>query len=126
MWLNLQFSADLDTFTEEILNGKLHFLYGDWCFMATWFFLKHHFINCVPFLYLPSKECFIWNKNYLHYPKRLTFSQFHLFSFVLFAVWSCFWLVLVYFILISLFRVVPLIKGNLMQIWKSPNMLGSM
>ena len=26
MWLNAQFSADLVTFTEEILNGKLHFL----------------------------------------------------------------------------------------------------
>ena len=26
MWSNLQFSADLVTFTEEILTGKLHFL----------------------------------------------------------------------------------------------------
>ena len=26
MWQNRQFSADLVTFTEEILNGKLHFL----------------------------------------------------------------------------------------------------
>ena len=26
MWLNLQFPADLVTFTEEIHNGKLHFL----------------------------------------------------------------------------------------------------
>ena len=26
MWPNSQFSADLVTFTEEILNGKLHFL----------------------------------------------------------------------------------------------------
>ena len=26
MWPNPQFSADLVTFTEEILNGKLHFL----------------------------------------------------------------------------------------------------
>ena len=25
MWPNLQFTADLVTFTEEILNGKLHF-----------------------------------------------------------------------------------------------------
>ena len=29
MWTNLQFSADLGTFTEEILNGKLHFLCSD-------------------------------------------------------------------------------------------------
>ena len=26
MWPNLQFPADLVTFAEEILNGKLHFL----------------------------------------------------------------------------------------------------
>ena len=26
MWPNLQFPADLVAFTEEILNGKLHFL----------------------------------------------------------------------------------------------------
>ena len=26
MWPNLQFTADLVSFTEEILNGKLHFL----------------------------------------------------------------------------------------------------
>ena len=26
MWLNSQFSADLITFTEEILNGRFHFL----------------------------------------------------------------------------------------------------
>ena len=26
MWLNPQETADLVTFTEEILNGKLHFL----------------------------------------------------------------------------------------------------
>ena len=26
MWRNLQKTADLVTFTEEILNGKLHFL----------------------------------------------------------------------------------------------------
>ena len=29
MWPNLQFPADFDTFTEEILNGKLHFLCSD-------------------------------------------------------------------------------------------------
>ena len=30
MWPNLQFPADLVTFTEEILNGKLHFLSSEW------------------------------------------------------------------------------------------------
>ena len=29
MWANLQFPTDLDTFTEAILNGKLHFLFSD-------------------------------------------------------------------------------------------------
>ena len=29
MWLRTQFPADLVTFTEEILNGKLHFLCSD-------------------------------------------------------------------------------------------------
>ena len=29
MWPNPQETADLVTFTEEILNGKLHFLYSD-------------------------------------------------------------------------------------------------
>ena len=28
MWLSPQFPADLVTFTEEILNGKLYFLYS--------------------------------------------------------------------------------------------------
>ena len=34
MWPNPQFSADLVTFTKEILNGKLHFLYRASCFEA--------------------------------------------------------------------------------------------
>ena len=29
MWPNLQFPADLVTFTEEVFNGKVHFLYSD-------------------------------------------------------------------------------------------------
>ena len=29
MWPNPQSTADLDTFTEEILNGKLNFLCSD-------------------------------------------------------------------------------------------------
>ena len=29
MWPNPQFSADLVIFTEEIINGKLHFLCSD-------------------------------------------------------------------------------------------------
>ena len=29
MWSNSQFTEDFVTFTEEIFNGKLHFLYSD-------------------------------------------------------------------------------------------------
>ena len=41
MWLNLQFLANLFTFTEEILNGKLNFLWSDsprdeTAFKVTW------------------------------------------------------------------------------------------
>ena len=36
MWPNPQFPADLITFTEEVLNGKLHFL----CSVSLWCFVK--------------------------------------------------------------------------------------
>ena len=37
MWPNPQFSADLVTFTEEILNGKLHFFVQcHWRSLAPW------------------------------------------------------------------------------------------
>ena len=35
MWPNTLFSADLITFTEEILNGKLHFLGSDYYIKPT-------------------------------------------------------------------------------------------
>ena len=35
MWPNPLFSADLITFTEEILNGKLHFLGSDYYIKPT-------------------------------------------------------------------------------------------
>ena len=45
---NLQETADLVTFTEEILNGKLHFLYSasdlpsvDWTSAANLLIIKH-------------------------------------------------------------------------------------
>ena len=37
MWPNPQFPADLVTFTEEICNGKLHFLCSIISFGGTWF-----------------------------------------------------------------------------------------
>ena len=36
MWPNLQFPPDLVTFTQEILNGKLHFLRSDVIFLILW------------------------------------------------------------------------------------------
>ena len=36
----LQFPADLVTFTEEILNGKLHFLCSTFCRTSWWLFLN--------------------------------------------------------------------------------------
>ena len=38
MWPNLQFRADLVTFTEEILNGKLQFLWSA-CFPSIFLLL---------------------------------------------------------------------------------------
>ena len=35
MWPNPQFPADLVKFTEEIFNGKLHFLHSESCFGAS-------------------------------------------------------------------------------------------
>ena len=32
MWPNLQETADLVTFTDEIFNGKLYILCGDWIY----------------------------------------------------------------------------------------------
>ena len=36
MWPNLQFPADIVKFTEEIFNGKLHFLSNDATEMLPW------------------------------------------------------------------------------------------
>ena len=53
---NLQFPADLVTFSEGIFNGKLHFLYSVY-FVFISFFAKHYFLflfsktrieNCFP------------------------------------------------------------------------------
>ena len=40
MWPNPQFPADLVTFTEEILNGKLHFLCSVYDTQLTFTYLK--------------------------------------------------------------------------------------
>ena len=54
MWPNPQFSADLVIFTEEILDGKLHFLCSD-KISNKWSFKEHLRFNSlqanVPFLY---------------------------------------------------------------------------
>ena len=47
MWPNSQFPADLVTFTEEIPNGKLHFLSSDG----------------IPRIWNSCIISFVWNKN---------------------------------------------------------------
>ena len=49
MWPNPQFSADFVIFTEEMLNGKLHFLYSD-----------HEYLT-------GSKQYMIGKKNYWYH-----------------------------------------------------------
>ena len=49
MWLNPQGTVDLVTFTEEILNGKLHFLYSaihSYSSFKSKFSIKDFFIFC--------------------------------------------------------------------------------
>ena len=48
MWSNQQFPADLVTFTEEILHGKLHFLCSD-CI----FYVRHTMLRC-------CLDCICW------------------------------------------------------------------
>ena len=42
MWPNRQFPADLVTFTEEIVNGKLHFLCSE---LLIFILSKNEFVN---------------------------------------------------------------------------------
>ena len=67
MWLNPKFPADLAIFTEEILNGKLHFLCS---------------VNLLKYIMFELKKyrrvifdgteywCKIWEKTELCFPKR--------------------------------------------------------
>ena len=41
MWSNPQETADCDTFTKEILNGKLHFLYSEQNTIKRWYGRNH-------------------------------------------------------------------------------------
>ena len=70
MWPNLQQTVDSVTFTEEILNRKLHFLYSDcvlWsllpAFLAVWSFcvkIRHHFCQDVLWLRLSLDLVCFW------------------------------------------------------------------
>ena len=74
MWLNPQFPADLITFTEEILNGKLHFL----CSVT--------FITVLPFSFamillcscLSSKKSSVKNHNFQNIPSAEKLAAFFL------------------------------------------------
>ena len=59
MWLNPQFPADLVTFTEEILNGKLHFL----CNVSNLVRYETIFGNWKPFKI--DEKCFLQVKCFL-------------------------------------------------------------
>ena len=61
MWPNPQFLPDLVTFTEEILNGKLHFLCSDICKLL----YQVRFLTVVP----PFGP--FWSVKYLNFGQKL-------------------------------------------------------
>ena len=63
MWLNPEFFADLVTFTEEILNRKLHFLCSvGWCFFnICLIFLCLHATLLYMLAYPPWKRGFFYD-----------------------------------------------------------------
>ena len=61
MWLNRQFSADLITFTEEILNEKLYFLCSVYGFIAAW--QPDTFQDKIKYCYNMAKLCSSNGKN---------------------------------------------------------------
>ena len=74
MWLNPQFSADLVTFTKEILNGKLHFLssvfFSFLLFKHLWkIFHPIHLFFLIWFRYLQTriKESFMYLSSQLFF-----------------------------------------------------------
>ena len=76
MWPNPQFPVDLITFTEEILNGKIHF-----CAMlhlsVSWFvFYFHHKFRKVYRYFLKSVYCNIWFSLSLWIASYLAWSYF--------------------------------------------------
>ena len=63
MWANLQFTADLVTFTEEILNRKLYFLYIESRYGYWYLFAKWNAWNEVVFLNNQQQKTFLQRKN---------------------------------------------------------------
>ena len=62
MWPNPQFPADSVTFTEEIINGKLHFLYSGCRLKARYFLVS--FSKILRYFYRTPPWgcfCFIWD-----------------------------------------------------------------
>ena len=56
MWPNPQFPAALIIFTEEILNGKLHFLRSE-KFLARWYLLELFFMKIANALHTFFNDC---------------------------------------------------------------------
>ena len=53
MWSNLQFSENLVTFTEEILNGKLKSsLFSLYIILWVWSYLRQIYFQCTIYIYI--------------------------------------------------------------------------
>ena len=74
MWPNPQFSSDLVTFTEEILNAKLHFL----CSLSLTLFKEWLSLHIDIFFVSGSKEHFLTNLNFVELCQILSFFFFFL------------------------------------------------
>ena len=58
MWPNPQFPADLVTFTEEILNGKLHFCAVQRSYLIQWIATFKIFYRILIICFFPQKTTF--------------------------------------------------------------------
>ena len=65
MWQNPQFHADLVTFTEIILNGKLHFLCSEWLWELKNIYFSVSIIHTISFnLFLRKLLILLWSSTF--------------------------------------------------------------
>ena len=60
MWTNPQFSADLGTFAEEILNGKLYFLMENFISCSKDQIFRSNYGRLIHNIYM-NKKSIVWN-----------------------------------------------------------------